>query len=319
MAAFVWGGRNHVAEPATQPLLSQSNNSQSEVPLDTLSSADIAANIARAASLPESVSVGNEADSYNAQLASATVDQTIISKPQIIAGGAKSRKDIQTYIVKAGDTVSSLATKFSITSDSIRWSNDLTGDTLSPGKSLLIPPVNGIVYMVKAGDTVDSIATHYQADKNQLIAFNDVELSGLPVGQYILIPDGIKPTITVSTSYSSSFTVYNFTPVWGYNGYTPGYCTWYVASRVHVPTNWGNANTWAYYARLSGWTVTSVPIVGAIAQTGVGWGGHVAYVEAVSPDGKMIQYSDMNGIAGYGRVGYSGWTPSSHFQNYIYQ
>ena len=319
VAAFLWGSHNHITGPDTRPLLSQSNNNQSEAPLDTLSSADIAANIARVASLPESVSVGNQADSFNAQIASATVDQTIIAKPQLVAGGAKSRKDIQTYVTKAGDTVSSLATQFGVTSDSIRWSNSLSGDTLSAGKSLLIPPINGIVYLVKSSDTVDSIATRYKADKNQLVAFNDIELSGLPVGQYILIPDGTQHATTATYGYSVSFTVYNFTPQWGSNGYAPGWCTWYVANRVHVPTNWGNAYTWAYYARLSGWTVTSVPIVGAIAQTSAGWG-HVAYVEDVSPDGTLIKYSDMNGLCGFNCVGITkDWVPSTHFQNYIYQ
>ena len=92
-----------------------------------------------------------------------------------------------------------------------------------------------------------------------------------------------------------------------------------MANRLPVPSNWGNAYTWAIYAGQSGWTVTGTPKVGSIAQTSYGFGGHVAVVEAVSPDGKMIKYSDMNGIAGWGRVGYSDWAPASKFQNYIYR
>jgi surface antigen len=91
-----------------------------------------------------------------------------------------------------------------------------------------------------------------------------------------------------------------------------------VHSRVSVPTNWGNANTWDNYARLSGWTVSSTPVAGAVAQTDRGGLGHVAVVEAVSADGTMMKYSDMNGLAGWGRVGYSGWVPISTFQHYIY-
>jgi surface antigen len=45
--------------------------------------------------------------------------------------------------------------------------------------------------------------------------------------------------------------------------------------------------------------------------------GHVGIVEQVAPDGTM-KYSDMNGIAGWGRVGYSGWVSPSTFQHYIY-
>jgi surface antigen len=92
-----------------------------------------------------------------------------------------------------------------------------------------------------------------------------------------------------------------------------------VANRIKVPTNWGNANTWAYYARLSGWTVSSRPIPGAIAQNpNMSYWGHVAFVEEVSPDGTMMKYSDMNGLAGWGRVGYSNWVPISTYPNYIY-
>ena len=113
------------------PYFSQASDEQSEAPLDTISSADIAANIAKVAKLPEAVTVTNQADSYNAQLASANVEETIVAKPQLVAGGAKSRKDIQQYVAINGDTLSSLATKFGVTSDSIRWSNSLTGENIS--------------------------------------------------------------------------------------------------------------------------------------------------------------------------------------------
>ena len=97
VTAVVWGGHNNATKTITRPLFSQSSDKQSEAPLDTISSADIAANIAKVAKLPEAVTVTNQADSYNAQLASANVEETIVAKPQLVAGGAKSRKDIQTY------------------------------------------------------------------------------------------------------------------------------------------------------------------------------------------------------------------------------
>jgi surface antigen len=108
-------------------------------------------------------------------------------------------------------------------------------------------------------------------------------------------------------------------PIYGYNGYDYGYCTWYVATQIAVPSNWGNASSWSYYASLSGWHVSSTPTVGAIAQTPYAAGGlgHVAVVNAVSADGTQIQYRDMNGIAGWGRVGYSGWVSASRYPHYI--
>jgi hypothetical protein len=71
------------------------------------------------------------------------------------------------------------------------------------------------------------------------------------------------------------------------------------------------------------WTVSSRPPVpfrsGVVVQSdAMSFLGHVGYLEAVSDDGNMIKYSDMNGIAGWGRVGYSGWVSASTFQHYIY-
>lgn len=289
-------------------------------PVDGLTSYDIAANVAKMASLPESTAINNQAQSAKVALAvSTTGDSNVIAKPQIVATALKSRKDIQSYTVQAGDTVISIAQKFGVTSDSIRWSNNLNSDTVSLGSKLTIPPVSGIVYVVKAGDTVQSLAAKYKASPDQIVAYNDAEIAGIRPGEQIIIPNGqIVPQYfgqsfgVASISFGSSFT-----PKYGSNGYDPGWCTYYVAAVIPIPSNWGNASTWAYFAALSGWTVSSMPPhAGVIAQTTSG--DHVAVVDEVSPDGSMIKYSDMNGIAGFGRVGYSGWVPVSHFEHYIY-
>lgn len=293
-------------------------------PLDQVSSADIAVNIARATNLPESTAVTNEADSQNAQLAVVQSSDSLIAKPQVVATAFKSNKDIQEYIAKKGDTVASIAAKFHVTSDSIRWSNDLQGNDVTPGQKLLIPPVNGIVYVVKSGDTAAILAERYHTSKSKIVAYNDAEISGLRVGERIIIPGGQKVSGNISsvgsggTNISSGAFPWGAGPVYGYNGYDYGYCTWYVASQISVPSNWGNAATWAYYASASGWNVSSSPAPGSIAQTPYAAGGlgHVAIVDAVSSDGSMVKITDMNGLAGFGQVG-TGWEPASKYQNYI--
>lgn len=322
VTSIVWVGHNRAATPADMPLLSQKAEQDATAPLDTLSSADIAANIARVTSMPEAVAVSNQADSANAQVLAASVDESVVTKPQLVAGGSKTLNDIRSYTTIAGDTVSSLSIKFGVTTDSIKWSNGLVSDALTAGKTLQIPPQNGIIYKVANGDTIDSIASRYNANKEQLIVFNDFDAKSLVPGQTILVPDGKIPAPTRTTTTrttNSSFNVYGFSPIYGNNGYVSGYCTYYVASRISVPKNWGNANTWDNYARASGWIVSSVPRAGAILQTDSGWAGHVGIVEAVSEDGAMIKFSDMNGIAGYGRVGYSDWVPASSYPHYIYR
>jgi len=288
-------------------------------PLDQLSSADIAVNVARMTNLPEATAVTNQADSEKAELAIAQASDSLVSKPQVVASAFKSNKDIKIYTVRPGETVASVAKKFNVTSNSIIWSNSLTGNELNSGQKLYIPPVNGIVYVVRSGDTADSLAAKYHTTKAKIIAYNDAELTGLKVGVRIIIPDGKETIAVASVGFSSGgygMTAWGSSPVYGYNGYDYGYCTWYVASQISVPANWGNANSWAYYAGQSGWTVSSAPSVGAIAQTPAGGEGHVAIVNAVSPDGRSVKITDMNGVAGWGQVG-TAWQPVSKYPNYI--
>lgn len=288
-------------------------------PLDKVSSVDIALTVARMSSLPETTAITNQAQSEAANIGVAATNDNVIAKPQVVATALKSKADIKNYTTVAGDTISSVANKFGVTSDSIRWSNGLSGEALNPGTKIVIPPVNGIVYVVRPGDTIDSIVQKFGANRESFVAFNDLDVGGLAVNSQVVVPNGLVRGISTVARSVSAFPWGGGSPIYGYNGYDYGYCTWYVANRISVPSNWGNANTWDNLAPMSGWSVSSAPRPGSIAQSNRGYFGHVAYVEAVSPDGSMIKYSDMNGIAGFNRVGYSDWVPASKFNNYIYR
>ncbi len=301
---------------------------QEEGSVDQVSAASLAASIAQTTDISVEANVANLSTSLNARTELAQSNEAFASKPQMVATTEKN--GVKSYKVKQGDTVPSVAQTHKISADTLRWANNLTGDNLEIDKDLVIPTIDGVVYTVKNGDTVDALASKYNASKDRIVSFNDAELSGLRPGQQIVIPGGVVPVnerpgyvaprstyYSTSTSATSSYAT-NFTPVYGDNGYVPGYCTYYVASRISVPRNWGNAVTWAYYAKASGWTVSSEPRVGAIAQRGGGLG-HVAIVEAVSADGSQIKYSDMNGLAGFNRVASSDWVSASEYPNYIYR
>lgn len=265
-------------------------------PLDQLSSADIAVNLAQMTNLAEATAVTNQADSVGAELAVPPATTTVIAKPQAVATDLKSRKDIATYIVQNGDTVGSIAAKFSVTSESIKWSNNLNSDNVAAGTQLTIPPVTGIVYTVKAGDTPDSLAQKYRANKEQIIAYNDAEITGLIVGEKIIIPNGQQPAVaSARTAYGFAF---GGTAIYGYNGYDRGFCTWYVANRRAeigrpIPANLGNASTWDDRAKAAGLPVDKVPRYGAAAVTSQRGAGHVVFVEKVNDDGS-IWVSEMN-------------------------
>lgn len=282
--------------------LSSPDSTQATGALDSLSSADIAVNVAMMANMPEATSVANKADTVNAQLAVTAADDTVVAKPQVVATALKSYKDIQEYVTKKGDTIPKIAAKFNVTSDTIRWSNGLQGDNVKPGKTLLIPPVNGVAYVVKSGDTVKSIAAKFTASKEQVIADNDLEAtSNLRVGRILLIRDGAVAATPVArvASASAGFSWGGGGAVYGFNGYDYGYCTWYVANRRAaagnpIPSNLGNASTWKALALRAGFSVGTVPQAGAVIWTPPrDYYGHVGYVEKVYSDGSVL-VSEMN-------------------------
>jgi surface antigen len=305
VCGFVVGGQQNAVNTTPQnAILAAGTDNTAANPLDQLSSADIAVNIAKATNLDEHQAVANKADTVNAQLAVSSADQSIVPKPQVISVGLKSRKDIQTYTTKAGDSVTSIATQFGVTSDTIRWSNGVTGDAIAAGTSLRISPVSGIVYQVKAGDTADSLASKYRSNKDLLVAINDAEFTFPGVGEYIVIPDGQPPTATgrvsvTTAAASGGFAWGGYSAIYEGNGYDFGYCTWYAATRRSqigrpIPSNLGNASTWKVLAQRAGLGVGNAPAAGAVLWVQPrDYYGHVGFVESVNPDGS-VNISEMN-------------------------
>jgi len=111
----------------------------------------------------------------------------------------KPRAEIIEYSVQPGDTVSTIAEKFGVSIDTIRWENDLKSvKDIKPGQILRILPVTGVRHKVKPGDTIYSIAKKYQVDPQTIVdwpynSFANDETFALAVGQDLIVPDGVKP------------------------------------------------------------------------------------------------------------------------------
>lgn len=308
--------------------------SEQTATVDEVASADIAARVAQKSNILVKDNVKNLSDSLSAQVEFATVQESYLEKPQIVTTEAKTRKDIEIYTVKKNDTIGSIARQFNVTSDTIRWANDLDSE-VSKGDKLTIPPITGIIHRVEDGDTVEKIASKYKANKEIIVAFNDLEITGLVAGRTIIVPDGVKPDPVAPVYFSSQSTspapapvgsqfAFGSEPLYGGNGYSYGYCTWHAANRriaigKPLPRNLGNAVSWASLAAASGLSVSGTPVAGAVLwhkNTYIGGGfGHVAFVEEVRPDGSIL-VSDMN---------YGGWNTittriikKGEFGNYLF-
>lgn len=117
----------------------------------------------------------------------------------------KPRDKVITYKVEKGDTIESIAKKFSskdnpLSPDTIRWQNNLSGDSISIGQELEILPVSGIAHKVSPGDTIYTIAKKYDTEAQKIVDFPFNEFAGngegfgLISGQMLIVPDGIKPS-----------------------------------------------------------------------------------------------------------------------------
>ncbi|HYK08611.1 MAG TPA: M23 family metallopeptidase [Candidatus Eisenbacteria bacterium] len=147
-----------------------------------------------------SASALDKTPSPNAKEQSIAVD-TNVFQTQV---SSQLRSKIIDYTVEKGDTVSSIAQKFGISEDTIKWANDLNDDSLSVGDTLKILPVSGIAYKVQSGDTVYSIAKKLATDAQKIVdfPFNDFanpETFSLVTGQTLIVPDGVQPSAQPST------------------------------------------------------------------------------------------------------------------------
>ena len=106
------------------------------------------------------------------------------------------------YVVKSGDTLWSIAKKYGVSVDELKEKNNLTSNALSINQVLLIPTVLeevpeeiGEYYTVVSGDTLYSIANKYGLTVDELKSLNNLSSNLLSIGQRLLV----KPT-TASTT-----------------------------------------------------------------------------------------------------------------------
>lgn len=111
----------------------------------------------------------------------------------------KPRGEVITYKIEKGDTISSIAKKFSISDDTIVWANNLPDrHNLSIGQELKIPPLTGVLHKVVSGDSVYSVAKKYKANPQSIVDYygNMIdETLTLRTGELVMVPDGEMPEV----------------------------------------------------------------------------------------------------------------------------
>lgn len=257
----------------------------------------------------------------------------IIGTSAISAVAATQANAATTHTVKPGESVWAISNKYGISIAKLKSLNNLTSNLIFPNQVLKVsgssnstsnssrPSTNSggeSYYTVQAGDSLSLIASKYGTTYQKIMSLNGLNNFFIYPGQKL------KVTGNASTNSGSATTTnrgYN-TPVFSHqNLYTWGQCTYHVFNRraeigKGISTYWWNANNWDNAAAADGYTIDNRPTVGSIAQTDVGYYGHVMFVERVNNDGSIL-VSEMNYSAAPGILTYR-TVPAYQVNNYRY-
>ncbi len=118
-----------------------------------------------------------------------------IGLPYVAPGGMIDN----TYTVKRGDTLYSIARQYNTTVDRLKALNNLNSNTLSVGQVLILDEETGMepgngnneIYTVESGDTLYKIANRFNISVEDIIELNNLNSTILTVGQQLLIPSEI--------------------------------------------------------------------------------------------------------------------------------
>ena len=156
--------------------------------------------------LPESTYIVKKGDSlYSiANKYNTTVDElkrinnltsNILSIGQVLKLPSDKVSDVEkeentiNYTVQKGDSLYSIARKYSTTIDKIKDLNNLTTNLLSIGQVLLIPTDTNLetTYTVQKGDSLYSIAKKYDTTVDRLKQLNNLKSNLLSIGKILIV------------------------------------------------------------------------------------------------------------------------------------
>lgn len=123
----------------------------------------------------------------------------------------RPRDEVDYYVVEGGDTISTIAQKFGVSTDTILWENKLgEKDYIKPGDRLTILPMSGVSHQVRKGDTIASIAKKYGVETDEVVEYNKLaSAEDISINQVLIVPGGeapetVAPKVTTPSGSSAS-------------------------------------------------------------------------------------------------------------------
>ncbi|TGE76194.1 CHAP domain-containing protein [Weissella confusa] len=217
---------------------------------------------------------------------------------------AKTVEDVQTavqaagetYVVQAGDTLSTIASATELTTDEIAAANGISDvHFILVGQEIKLTADASVASEAAPAAEVAPVEAPVveQAPVVEETPVVEAPVVEAPVAEEVVADEPVAQTPNYNT---------DMTAVPG-NSYYAGQCTWYVKNTLSWVGNfWGNANQWAASAAAAGRLVDSNPTVGSVAVfmpgvTDASSYGHVAVVTGVN--GGMVTISEMNAQGEY--------------------
>jgi surface antigen len=251
-----------------------------------------------------------------------TIEDGFLTQPSPDSIRALVAKQVKIYTTVPGDSLRSIAAKNGITIQTLADANNLPTDAaLKPGWTLKILPIDGVIYTANSNDTLPDVAKKFSGNLDTIISYNGLDSAeDIEAGDLIIVPGGHmplppKPKITAKPKTTDKSKVGGDAPVQKLQDdgsdydevghlFPKGYCTWYVAQKLHGLVKWGgNAKNWPANSKAYGAVFDRDPARGTILVTNESSRyGHVAYVESVNGDG-TITVSEMN-YEKFGKVDY---------------
>ncbi|MGB4595760.1 MAG: peptidoglycan DD-metalloendopeptidase family protein [Anaerolineaceae bacterium] len=128
------------------------------------------------------------------------------------------RENIVYYVTQAGDTLFTIAEKFSLTPETVLWSNRyLIGDTpdgIFTGQKLFILPEDGVIHGWIKGESMDVVSDFYRVEREAIYAepLNNITPTALtdPIhpnirqGTMLFVPGGTRPPVTWASPVSAT-------------------------------------------------------------------------------------------------------------------
>ena len=113
----------------------------------------------------------------------------VLKLPSDKVSDVEKEENTISYTVQKGDSLYSIARKYSTTIDKIKDLNNLTTNLLSIGQVLLIPTDTNLetTYTVQKGDSLYSIAKKYDTTVDRLKQLNNLSSNLLSIGQMLIV------------------------------------------------------------------------------------------------------------------------------------